>query len=83
VTGERDQITRDAEALVQRIRAVSELPVAVGFGISTAEQVRSLCRFADAAIVGSAIVNQIEKIGDSPDLVKCVGEFVRSLVPRT
>jgi len=56
------------------------LPVAVGFGISTPEQVRSVWRFADAAVVGSAIVKQIEKLGDSPDLVKRVGDFARSLV---
>ena len=82
VTGVRDQMTRDTEALVKRVRAVSDLPVAVGFGISSPEQVRSVWRFADAAVVGSAIVNQIEKLGDSPDLVKHVGEFARSLVSR-
>src|SRR5262249_39127519 len=47
VTGERDQMTRDAEALVKRARLVSDLPVAVGFGISNAEQVRAVWRFAD------------------------------------
>ena len=81
VTGERDQITRDAEILVQRIRSVSDLPVAVGFGISTAEQVAAVWRFADAAVVGSAIVKQIENLGHSPDLVRCVGDFMRSLAP--
>ena len=80
VTGERDQMTRDAEALVKRARSVSDLPVAVGFGISNAEQVRAVWRFAEAAVVGSAIVKQIEKLGNSPDLVKGVGEFARSLV---
>ena len=80
VTGERDQLTRDAEALVERVRSVSDLPVAVGFGISSPEQVRAVWRFADAAVVGSAIVNQIEKFGDSPDLVKHIGNFARSLV---
>jgi tryptophan synthase alpha chain len=80
VTGERDQLTRDAEALVKRVRSVSDLPVAVGFGISSPEQVRAVWRFADAAVVGSAIVNQIEKFGDSPDLVKHIGNFARSLV---
>src|SRR6185369_13000459 len=60
VTGERDERTRDAEALVKRVRSVSDLPVAVGFGISTAEQVRAVWRFADAAVVGSAIVSEIE-----------------------
>jgi tryptophan synthase alpha chain len=83
VTGERDEMTRDAEALVKRVRSVSDLPVAGGFGISTAEQVRAVWRFADAAIVGSAIVKQIEKIRDSPDLVRRVGEFARSLVAPT
>ena len=80
VTGERDKITRDAEALVKRVRSVSDLPVAVGFGISSPEQVRKVWRFADASVVGSAIVKRIEKLGNSPDLVKRVGEFARSLV---
>jgi tryptophan synthase alpha chain len=82
VTGERDEMPRDAEMLVKRVRAVSDLPVAVGFGISSAEQVRAVWRFADAAVVGSAIVRQIESLSDQPDLVKRVGEFARSLVPR-
>jgi tryptophan synthase alpha chain len=80
VTGARDQITRDAEDLVKRVRSVSDLPVAVGFGISTAEQVRQVWRFADAAVIGSAIVSEIERFGNSPDLVKHVGEFARSLI---
>src|SRR5439155_2799295 len=80
VTGERDEMTRDAEDLVKRVRSVSDLPVAVGFGISTAEQVRAVWRFADAAVVGSAIVKQIERLANSPDLVKRVGDFARSLV---
>ncbi|PYL24030.1 MAG: tryptophan synthase subunit alpha [Verrucomicrobia bacterium] len=80
VTGAREEMSRDAEALVKRVRAVSDLPVAVGFGISTAAQVRQVWRFADAAVIGSAIVREIEKLGDSPDLVKRVGEFARSLV---
>jgi tryptophan synthase alpha chain len=83
VTGERDEMTRDAEALVKRVRSVTDLPVAVGFGISTVEQVRAVWRFADAAVVGSAIVKQIEKLADSPNLVKNIGEFARSLVAET
>ena len=83
VTGARDQMTRDAEALVKRVRAVSDLPVAVGFGISTPEQVRSVWRFADAAVVGSAIVREIETLRNSPDLVKRIGKFTRSLVAPT
>jgi len=80
VTGARDQMTRDAEALVNRVHAVSDLPVVVGFGISTSEQVRQVWRFADAAVVGSAIVREIETLDNSPDLVKRIGEFTRSLV---
>jgi tryptophan synthase alpha chain len=80
VTGARDEMPRNAEALVRRVRSVSDLPVAVGFGISTAEQVREVWRFADAAVIGSAIVREIERLGNSPDLVKRVGEFARSLV---
>jgi tryptophan synthase alpha chain len=80
VTGARDEMTGDAETLVKRVRSVSDLPLAVGFGISTAEQVREVWRFADAAVIGSAIVSQIEKLADSPDLVKRVGDFARSLV---
>lgn len=83
VTGARDEMSRDAEALVKRVRPVSALPVAVGFGISTPEQVREVWRFADAAVIGSAIVSQIEKLGIRPDLVKRIGEFARSLVART
>ena len=80
VTGARDEMTRDAETLVKRVRSVSDLPVAVGFGVSTAEQVREVWRFADAAVVGSAIVDRIEKLAGSPDLVSQVGQFTRSLV---
>jgi len=80
VTGARDEIADDAEALVKRVRSRSKLPIAVGFGISTPEQVRQVWRFADAAVIGSAIVSQVEKLGNSPNLVKCVGEFARSLV---
>jgi tryptophan synthase alpha chain len=80
VTGERNEVKRDAETLVKRVRSVSDLPVAVGFGVSTAEQVREIWRFADAAIVGSAIVSQIEKLANSQNLVSCVGEFARSLL---
>ena len=83
VTGARGEMTRDAEALVNRVRAVSDLPVAVGFGISTPEQVRSVWRFADAAVVGSAIVSEIERLSGESNLVNRIGEFARSLVAQT
>ena len=80
VTGARIEMPPDAESLVKRVRAVSDLPVAVGFGISTAEQVRQVWRFADAAVIGSAIVRQVEKLAGSSDLVAHVSEFARSLL---
>src|SRR5437899_6644513 len=82
VTGPRSEMTHEAEALVQRVRSVSDLPVAVGFGVSTPEQVREVWRFADAVVVGSAIVSQIEKLAKSPDLVNRIGQFARSLLGR-
>jgi tryptophan synthase alpha chain len=80
VTGERDEMTCDAEELMKRVRSVSDLPVAVGFGISSPDQVRAVWRFADAAVVGSAIVKQIEKFSGEGDLVQRIGRFARSLV---
>jgi tryptophan synthase alpha chain len=81
VTGARENLSREAELLVARVRKVSSLPVAVGFGISSAEQVAETLRYADAAVVGSAIVAQIEKLSGAPDLVNQIGQFVRSLIP--
>jgi tryptophan synthase alpha chain len=80
VTGARNEMTGDADALVKRVRSVSDLPVAVGFGISTAEQIRQIWHFAEAAVIGSAIVREIEKLAGSPDLVNRVGEFARLLL---
>jgi tryptophan synthase alpha chain len=82
VTGARDEMARDAEVLVKRMRSVSDLPVAVGFGISTADQVREVWRFADTAVVGSAIVREIERLSAEPDLVSRIGAFARLLVAR-
>ncbi len=81
VTGTRNDISSDAERLVTRVRKVSELPVAVGFGISNAEQVADVWRYADGAVVGSAIVAEIEKLRDDPNLVERIGEFSRRLLP--
>lgn len=81
VTGVQSASSTEAERLVERVRAVSKLPVAVGFGISTREQVADVWRYADAAVVGSAIVAEIEKQGDAPDLIAHVGRFARGLLP--
>jgi tryptophan synthase alpha chain len=80
VTGARNELSSSAETLVKRVRSVTALPVAVGFGISTPEQVQQVWQFADAAVIGSAIVRQIERFTNAPDLVKRVGEFARSLI---
>ena len=61
-------------------RDASDLPVAVGFGISTPEEVCAVWRFADAAVVGSAIVTEIEKLSGESNLVNRIGEFARSLI---
>lgn len=82
VTGARENLSGDAESLVTRVRRFSSLPVAVGFGISTAEQVTETCAYADAAVVGSAIVREIEELGNDPELVKKIGSYVRNLTSR-
>lgn len=78
VTGARDQVSGDARHLVQRLRQFSKTPVAVGFGISTRAQVEAVGEFADAAVVGSALVTAIHKAGPK-DAARAAGEFVRVL----
>lgn len=80
ITGARDEVSAEAEKLVSRVRRVSDLPVAVGFGISTPNQVADVWRYADAAVVGSAIVREIEQGLSSEDCVSRVGRFARRLV---
>ncbi len=80
VTGAREEMSTEAEKLVQRVRKFSDLPVAVGFGISKPEQVADVWRYADAAVVGSAIVGEIEKVPSAGDVVSRVGQFVRQLI---
>ena len=81
VTGARENVSREAELLVTRVRSCSSLPVAVGFGISTVEQVAETLRYADAAVVGSAIVAQIENLSGETHLVEKIGQYVRGLIP--
>lgn len=81
VTGEQAEVSSEAEKLVARLRKVSDLPIALGFGVSTREQVQEVCRYADAAVVGSAIVAKIESLSGTPDLVKHIGNFVQGLLP--
>ena len=79
VTGMQTHVAADLAARVARIRAHTTLPIAIGFGISNPDQARLVAREGDACVVGSAIVNQIAEQGRSPDLVKNVGAFVKSL----
>ena len=83
VTGARNEMSAEAENLVKRVRKFSDLPVAVGFGISKPDHVADVWRFADAAVVGSAIVQVIENEKKEDDLVKRVGQFTASLLPTT
>ena len=82
VTGAQETISQSAEILVERMKRFSDLPVAVGFGISTAEQITETWAYADAAVVGSAIVREIEKFGDAEDLVERIEAFTRNLLPQ-
>jgi len=77
VTGARKQLPEDARKLVQRLHKYTGLPIAVGFGISTAEQFRSVGEFADAAVVGSAIVETIER--NPGKEAQAVAEFIKEL----
>lgn len=80
VTGARDDMSAEAEKLVGRVRRFSDLPVAVGFGISSPEQVKDVWRYADAAVVGSAIVAEIERAPSPDEAISRVEAFVRRLM---
>ena len=79
VTGMRDSVDASARELATRVRAETPMPLALGFGISRPEHVRSIGEFADAAVVGSALVNVIAEHGQSPGLVDEVERYVRWL----
>ena len=87
VTGARTDLSSDAENLVNRIRKLTDLPIAVGFGISNAEQVLETWKYADAAVVGSAIVAEMIRLAPhtdevSADFVGRIGEFAGNLIPK-
>ncbi len=79
VTGTRENLSEEIGVAVKRIKEISQKPVAVGFGISTPEQAKTVSRFADGVIVGSAIVKIIGENLKSPDMIDRVGDFVSSL----
>lgn len=77
VTGTRSEITTDLASIVKVVRENTDIPCAIGFGISTPEQAKKMAGFADGVIVGSAIVKLLEKYGaDAPGYV---GEYVKSM----
>jgi len=78
ITGTRQEVAGDASELVARLRQFTKLPVAVGFGISNAEHVQAVGKFADAAVVGSAIVALIERTKPS-EAAAAVGKFIGEL----
>ena len=79
VTGARNDSSDDAKKLVLRIRKHTDLPVAVGFGISNAEQIKEVWRYADAAVIGSALVAVIERSNGSTETIENVRSFIKKL----
>jgi tryptophan synthase alpha chain len=79
VTGMQSTVSSTIAERTAMIRSHTELPIAVGFGISNPDQARIAGQHADAVVVGSAVVNQIAEHGHSADLIPIVTEFVRSL----
>jgi len=77
ITGQQKQLTEDAQTLVRRVRKYSKLPIAVGFGISTPEQFAAVGEFADAAVVGSAIVETVER--NPGKEAESVAKFIKQL----
>jgi tryptophan synthase alpha chain len=83
VTGARADLATDLEDRVRELRVVTDLPIGVGFGISTPEHAHAVAGFADAVVVGSALSTVIEKHGKSPDLIAAAGDFVAALKDAT
>ena len=80
VTGARDSVAQSLEERLTMIRRYTDLPIAVGFGISNPEQAATVAKIADAVVIGSAIVDLIGKIGDADDLADGVAKFVAPIV---
>src|SRR5947207_1101877 len=79
VTGARDSISSSLPEKIAELRKLSDLPIAVGFGISKPEQAREVAQHADAVVVGSAIVDLIAKYRDKPEMIEKVSAFAREL----
>jgi tryptophan synthase alpha chain len=72
-------VSEEAEKLVNRMRQFSSLPIAVGFGISSAAQVADVSRYADAVVVGSAIVAEMERCLEEPELARHIDNFLNRI----
>ncbi len=83
VTGVRDRLEEGLEEQVRLVRRLTKTRVAVGFGVSTPEQVQRVARFADGVVVGSAIVDRIGDLGDRAELPGEIESFARSLTLAT
>jgi tryptophan synthase alpha chain len=77
VTGARSSLHADLEAFIQRVRAHTTIPLAVGFGISTPEQTAAVGKLADGVIVGSALVNAVDDASEKPE---AAASFTKSLM---
>ncbi|HYE33414.1 MAG TPA: tryptophan synthase subunit alpha [Methylomirabilota bacterium] len=80
VTGMQAKVADNIATMTAKIRAHTQLPIAVGFGISNPEQARLVAESAEAIVVGSAIVNQIAAHGKEPNLTSRVSDFVRPMI---
>jgi tryptophan synthase alpha chain len=78
ITGTQQNVAEDAAELVSRLRQFTKLPIAVGFGISNAEHVKAVGEFADAAIIGSALVALIERTPQA-EAAAAIGQFIAGL----
>ena len=83
VTGQRDQLPEDLTALVSRVRRATTLPLAVGFGLSQPEHLRALAGQVEAAVVGSALVSEIERASSGEAAAQAVAARIRSLKSRS
>jgi tryptophan synthase alpha chain len=80
VTGMQNEVAQGIGEMTARIRAHTNLPIAVGFGISTPDQARAVAASAEAVVVGSAVVNQIARQGQNKNMVEQVSDFTAALV---
>jgi tryptophan synthase alpha chain len=80
VTGMQSKVSQNIGEMTAKIRAHTDLPIAVGFGISTPGQAKTVAASAEAVVVGSAIVNQIARLGKNSDMVEQVSKFTASLL---